>query len=245
MRRLNITVIAGILAAIVGVAIVLTYGHGVDKRVADGKQTIGVLVASDALQPGATPAALASKVEVRQVPRAYIGIDAIGDLKVLPAGSILRVPVAKGTQLSKSSFSSPGSVGGVAGAIAPAKGSDALAVKVAMVPGVAHYITPGSTIDLFVTYKAVKADPNAVVTTPVVTKLFASSVHVLAITANGNNAAVVPTDDVLLLIEADPVLAQKVINAQAGGEIYAAITGGEKHTTSGGTTPADVLNGAR
>lgn len=244
MRRLNITVIAGILAAVVGVAIVITYGKGVDKRVADGKQTVGVLVASDVLVPGATPAAIASKVQIQQVPKAYVGVDAIGSLQALPNGSILRVPVAKGTQISKAAFSTSGA-SGVAGPVAPAKGSSAVAVKVGMVPGVAHYITPGATIDLFVTYKAVKPDPNAEVTTPVVTKLFASQVKVLSITANGQTAAQQSPDDVLLIVEATPVLAQKIINAQAAGELYVALTGGEAHTTSGGSTPADVLNGAR
>lgn len=244
MRRLNITVIAGILAAVVGVAIVLTYGKGVDKRVADGKQTVGVLVAADVLVPGATPAALASKVEVKQVPRAYVGVDAIGSLTALPNGSILRVPVAKGTQISKAAFSTSGA-SGVAGPVAPAKGSSALAIKVGMVPGVAHYVVAGSTVDLFVTYKAVKADPNALVTTPVVTKLFASAVHVLSVTGNGQTAAQAAPDDVLLIIEATPALAQMVINAQAAGELYVALTGGEVHATSGGATPADVLKGSR
>lgn len=249
MRRLNITVIAGILAAILGVAIVITYGHSVDKRVADGQATIGVLVATDEIAAGSSASALTTKVEVKQVPRAYVGVDALpaNALTLLPKGSVLRVPVAKGTQLTKSSFTTPGAVGSVAGALAPSVGKDGIVVKVGMVPGAAHYVTPGTVVDLYVTYKSVKADPNAYITTPVVTKLFASSVKVLSITPNGtaSNAAVAPTDDVLLVLEADPNLAQRIINAQAVGDLYVGLTNGEKHTTSNGATPTDVLNGAR
>ena len=244
MRRLNVTVIAGIIAAILGVLIVVTYGRGVDQKVASGKQTVGVLVTTQALSAGATPGAISAKVETKQVPRAYLSGDSLGALSALPQGAVLRVPVAKGTQLNRSAFTDP-AVGGGAGGVSPAKNSVAVAVRVGMVPGVAHYVTAGSTVDLFVTYKAVKPEPNALVTTPVVTKLFASSVHVLAVTAGGTTSAAALGDDVLLLLEAKPALAQGIINAQAAGELYAALTTGETHHTSAGTTPADVLNGAR
>jgi len=245
MRRLNVTVIAGIIAAVLGVLIVVTYGRGVDQRVAAGKQTVGVLVTTAPLTAGATPSAISTKVEMKQVPREYLSGDSLSALSALPTGAVLRAPIAKGTQLNRSAFTDPATGSGGAGGLSPAKDSVAIAVRVGMVPGVAHYVTPGSTIDLFVTYKAVKPEPNATVTTPILTKLFASAVHVLAVTPSGPTSAAALADDVLLVLEVRPALAQTIINAQAGGELYAALTTGERHTTSGGSSPADVLNGAR
>lgn len=245
MRRLNVTVIAGIIAALLGVLIVVTYGRGVDQKVAAGKQTVSVLVTTTPLTAGSTPGSIQSKVETKQVPRAYLSGDSISALSALPTGAVLRVPLAKGTQLNRSAFTDPATGGGGVGGITPGKGLDAVAVRVGMVPGVAHYVTAGSTVDLFVTYKAVKPVPNATVTTPVVTKLFASSVHVLSVAAGGTTSAAALADDVLMVLEATPSLAQAIINAQAAGELYAALTLGEQHTTTSGTTPAEVLNGAR
>lgn len=245
MRRLNITVIAGIIAAVLGVLIVVTYGHGVDKKIADGKATVGVLVSSAALTAGATPQSLTSKVEMKQVPRAYVSVDALGSLTALPAGSVLRAPVAKGTLLNRSAFTNPAAGGVGSGVLAPATGKVAVAIRLGLVPGVAHYLTAGSKVDLFVTYKALKADPNAAVTAPALTKLFASAVNVLAVTAGGTTSPAAVGDDVLLVLEATPALAQGIVNAQSAGELYAAMSNGETHSTTRGTTPSDVLSGAR
>src|ERR1700712_4796438 len=223
MRKLNITVIAGVIAALLGVLIVVTYGHGVDKRVADGKQTIGVLVASAVLPAGAKPSEISTKVVVKQVPRAYASVDALGALTALSPNSILKLSLPAGATLTKSAFTNPTVAGnsGILGAATPAKGYDAVAIQVAMVPGVAHYITAGSTVDLFVTYKQVKVDPNATITNPVLTKLFASAVKVLSITPTVVASASTVGDNVLLVVEASPSLAQTIINAQAGGDLYA------------------------
>lgn len=248
MRKLNFTIIAGIVAALVGAALVLSYGHGVDTRIANGRRTVPVLVAKTALPAGLLPAALRGMVEVRQVPAEYAVSDALASLDVIKPTDVLRVPVSASGQLGRSSFGAQATSLGVV----PPKGKVDLAIRVGLVPGVAKYVGAGSSVDMFVTYKALKPEAAAfsLVANPALTKLFASGVSVVAVSAAapvnpaGQSSGVAPVvgDDVLVILEVTPDLAQKIINAQATGEIYLALSApGDKHITPSGAGPGNVL----
>ena len=83
MRKLNITVIVGIVVALIGAGIVFVYGHNVDNKISSGKQTVNVLVADQFLGAGMTAGDVVSHVHVAQIPAAYVVKNAIAETTAL------------------------------------------------------------------------------------------------------------------------------------------------------------------
>src|SRR4051794_30408416 len=97
MRRLNISIVVGIVVAVLGAGIVVAYGQSVDKRVASGKQLVDVLVADSDLEAGTPANEITDRVHVQQVPSSYVAtgaLDSIGALTGdLPVDSVLAGPI--------------------------------------------------------------------------------------------------------------------------------------------------------
>lgn len=247
MRKLNVTVLVGLLVALLGFALVFAYGNRVDSRVAEGKETVEVLVAASRAQAGLSPNELESVLEVREVPRLYVAEGALTSLEEV-AGQVLLGPLAKGAQVTAAQFGSPD----VAGAVKPEKGRVALAVGVSLTPGVARYVTPGSTVDVFVTYAGggggAAEDP-----TTRRTKLFASGIKVMSVSVAEPQESSGEGQDpaggqVVAVLDLSPAEAEKVVNAATLGSLYLALASVdgevEKHTTPG-VTPEDVVGSNR
>jgi Flp pilus assembly protein CpaB len=229
MRKLNMTIIVGALIALVGAGLVLAYGRGVDNKIADGKKTVGVLVANADLPAGATAADVRAHSAVKQVPKEYVVAQPLTDLTAV-AGSVLLGPAPSGTQLSARSFGSVAS----SATLTPSPGNVALAISVGLVPGVARYVTPGSHIDLFYTAGAGGVK---------VTKLFTSNVKVLSTTPSGGNANDA-SGDVLAIVDVTPLLAQRIVNGLATGALYFALnTENKPHAIGRAAQPNDLLSG--
>ncbi len=251
MRKLNVTILIGVLAAVLGFGLVIAYGSNVDQRVAAGKKTQSVLVAAEALSAGATPGDLSSKVRATDLPQAYLADGALTDLKEV-AGKVLLGPIGKGSQLTLSMFGQPLT----AGDIQPSKGNVALAVGVELSPGVARYLTPGATVDVFATYQTggttagAKTAGSSQATQR--TKLFVSGVRVMSVSVGkqpeGTTDSTTSTssgEQVVAVLDVSPQDAEKIVNATTLGSIYFGLTSvdgkGEAHTTPRGATPDDVV----
>jgi pilus assembly protein CpaB len=242
MKKLNATMIIGLVVAVIGAAIVILYGRSVSAKVASGKETVPVVVATQNIPAGTTASALGDVTRVKKMPQAYVADGALTSLRAAPQGGSLLGPVTKGAQLAEADFGSAGQVG--SGSVTPAKGTVALAVQVGLTPGVARYIGPGSTVDMFLTYGEGKAPQ---------TKLFASTVKVLSVSvatpkqpADGQQsqpAASVGGDNVLAVVQADPQLAQRIVAATQTGKIYLALDAANdtEHDTPSAVTPAQIL----
>lgn len=261
MKGLNTTIALGIVAALLGSGIVLAYGRNVEERIADGKETVEVLVASEDLLPGAGADELGGAVGTKLVPRAYVtggAVESLDDVR----GQILTSPVAAGTQLSAAQFAEPGEVR----AVAPSEGHVAVAVEVDLSPGVARYVQSGSTVDVFVTYDNVGAQERAAASASATgvtvaserkpgrasnrTKLFATDVRVLSVavaaSTDGGEDVSAPADSVVAVLDVSPAEAERIVNATTLGELYLALSrGGELHRTRSGVTPADVVKANR
>ena len=258
MRKLNTTILIGLLVAALGFVLAFAYGQNVDDRVADGKATEEVLVAIEALAEGDTVAEISEKVESRAIPREYLATDVIKSLDEVE-GQVLLGPLAKDGQLTKASFGQPKD----ATAVKPSKGNVALAIGVDLTPGVARYIQAGSTVDVFATYtsgtSAAGSGSNQNDVAVRRTKLFVSNVKVMSVTV-----AEVPDDDatedeegstvtdsaastveVVAVLDVSPAQAEQIVNAQTLGDLYLALNSvdgkGEQHKTPTGTTPELVV----
>jgi Flp pilus assembly protein CpaB len=251
MRKLNATVIVGVIVAVLGAGMVFAYGQTVDKHASGGNNPVAVLVADGNLAAGAPASSLRSDVHVAQVPSAYAVSGALSSVSALtsklPEGSVLTAPVPKGGQLSSSSFADPAA----AGRVNPAPGHLALAVQTDLAPGVARYLAVGEYVDVFGTYRDVRDQNGKLTKASSVTKLFASHVRVLAVSVaetksnSGNdNQGSGLVDKTVVLLDLVPADAQRVVNASTLGSIYLAYsTAG--HRTPKGASPDDVVSSNR
>jgi pilus assembly protein CpaB len=253
VRKLNTTILIGLLVAALGFVLAFAYGRNVDDRVADGKATEEVLVATEALVAGDTPTDIADKVESRAIPREYLAEGVIKSLDEVK-GLVLLGPLPQDGQLTKAAFGQARD----ATAVKPSKGNVALAIGVDLTPGVARYITAGATVDVFATYTTGSGTGSQSQREAAVkrTKLFVSNVKVMSVTV-----AEVPKDaddeestvadsaasvvEVVAVLDVSPAEAEQIVNAQVLGDIYLALNSvdgkGEEHKTPTGTTPEQVV----
>lgn len=259
MRKLNASIIVGIIIAIIGAGTVLAYGRSVDKRVLDGRRAQTVVVATQPLTAGMSAAAVRNDVHSEQVPSAFAVDSALAKLSDVPDGQVLLSSVPKGGQLSQSSFGDPA----VAGKLSPATGDVALAVETDLSPGVARYLTPGQLVDVFVTYNDVRDADGKPAYASDRTKLFVSGVKVLAVSvaqsatssssthqgafSNATNSQdqAVAQDKVIAVLDLRPTDAERLVNAQALGTIYLGYTLKGGDSTPSGVNPDDVVRSNR
>jgi Flp pilus assembly protein CpaB len=259
MRKLNATLLLGIVAAVLGFGVVLTYGRTVEKHIADGREMTRVLVASTDLVTGTPAASLkqGSSYAISEVPKAYVpqdvldGLDSVKDL-------VLLGPVPQGTQLSRRLFGTTST----AAAVTPSAHGVALAVEVGLSPGVARYLSVGSVVDVFVTYTTSGSTPsgeaggNASSESTGRTKLFLSGAKVLAVSVadrakadgkEGSEAgATASTSGVIVVLDLSPQDAERVVNAVSIGQLYLGLSSQDAHhTTPTGVTPDDVVSANR
>jgi len=256
MRKLNASIVIGIIVAIIGATSVVAYGRNVDRKILHGRQAQTVLVADHALVVGSSTSMVKSGVHTEQVPAAFAIDGALSSLSDVPAGQVLLSSVPKGGQLSRSSFGDPA----VAGKLSPADGDVALAVQTDVSPGVARYLTTGQLVDVFVTYKDVRNAEGKPTFASSRTKLFVSGVKVLAISvaqaaASGSSSHSTLTasssdqqqfqDKVIAVLDLKPTDAERLVNAQALGTIYLGYTLKGGDTTPTGVVPDDVVRSNR
>jgi Flp pilus assembly protein CpaB len=248
MRKLNVTVVVGVIVAVLGAGMVFAYGQTVDRRVSNGKDPVSVLVADSGLAAGTPASSLRHSVHVDKVPAAYVVGGALttvdGLASDVPEGAVLAGPIPKGGQLSRTSFADPAS----AGRVNPSKGNIALAVQTDLAPGVAHYLAVGESVDVLGTYREVRDQNGKLSRASSRTKLFASHVTVLAVsvaeTKTDSNRTGNLVDKTVVLLDIAPEDAERVVNASTLGTIYLAYSTAT-HRTSTGVSPSDVVSSAR
>ena len=258
MRKLNASIVLGIIVAIIGASSVVAYGRSVDKRLATGKQPTAVLVADSALAAGSTLSDLKAAVHAEQVPAAFVVDQPVASLDDVPDGQVLTTSVAKGAQLSLTSFGDPAA----AGRLDPSDGHVALSVETDLSPGVARYLSPGQLVDVFVTYRDMQGTKGKPAVASNRTKLFVSGAKVLAVSVAqertptdskhsvfGSSSSTTqqsqPTDKVIAVLELSPTDAERLVNADTLGSIYLAYSPTGHDRTKSGVVPDDVVRSNR
>jgi pilus assembly protein CpaB len=247
MRKLNVSIVVGVIVAVLGAGIVVAYGQSVNKQAVTGKNPVSVLVADGDLAAGTPANEVAGSVHVMKVPSAFAVDGALSDPRALTSSvgrnAVLTGPVPKGGQLSSRSFADAA----VAGRVRPAPGHVAISVETDLSPGVARYLSVGSLVDVFATYHDVRDQNGKLTPASSRTKLFASGVKVLAVSvaqepsgdSNGDSSGLL--DKVVALLDMAPDAAEKLVNATTLGDIYLAETANGHDTTPTGALPTDVV----
>jgi len=201
MRKTNPIIVAGVVLAVAGVAVLVALAsRGGDTT---SGRTVDVLVASAPVAAGT--AASAAPLAVKSLPVSAVPEGALTSAAAV-AGQVALHPLAKGEVVVSGTFGQTGVA--VTGGVVLPKGMEGLAVELGFVPGGLRYVVPGNRITVWSSAKGS-------------TKVLLQDVLVIATTPGTGTGA--PTAiaagpgvlDFLLAVTRDQ--ASKVIAAQATG----------------------------
>jgi pilus assembly protein CpaB len=239
MGRRSALLIAAVIVALLGVVLVLLYVRGIDERAREGQETVAVLYTTAPIALGTTGGAAeqAGAFELREIPRDAAATGALSDtepiqdlfsLAALPAG----VPVLSsqwGQQGTTSALPIPGNRLG-------------LSVQLGDPQRVAGFVQPGSEVAIFVT------GPRNEVTT---TSMLLPRVTVLAVgptavtTTSTTQDGTTNTEEVpnaILTLALDQRQSERIIQAQAEGELYFGLLTKDSRTApSNGTNSQNLF----
>ena len=203
MRKINPVVIAGVVLALAGVALLVAMASGGNDS--GGGKKKDVVVAGVPVAAG-TPAATAG-LTVRSLPVDAVPDGALTDPAALNGQVALRA-LAKGEVVVPGSFGAQGVA--TAGGVVLPKGQEGLGVELGFAPGGLRYVVPGNAITVWASKKGGS------------TRMLLTGVRVIATTpGTGTGAPTAVTagaGNLDFLLAVTPAQAAQVINAQASGD---------------------------
>ncbi|MGD8149656.1 Flp pilus assembly protein CpaB [Ornithinimicrobium sp. Y1694] len=152
IKRVLAAVLALVLAA-VGVLLVVNYANRADQRALGDQETVGVLVATQAIDQGTASEELAQSVEVRQIPRAYAMPNAVEDLSDLE-GRVASIGIEREQQLTSALFVTPEQLRRQGSFALPeeAEGLHQLTINIPNPQALGGSVAPGDTVGVFGTF---------------------------------------------------------------------------------------------
>jgi pilus assembly protein CpaB len=241
MGRRTLLLLASILAAAAGTALIWIYVQHADARALAGwGRTVTVLRATATIDAGADPATVLAASESVAVPvRLVVARPVTSGVQLV--GRVANVPILPGQFLQENQFDPAASTSGVA------KGKSAVSITVADPNRVAGLLHPNLTVDVYY----VDTGSDTTHRTGGSVRLLLQGVRVLGV---GNTTAVrnarglpaqigtqtgVSATDVLL--EVDPLDAKKVIMAATSGTVWFTVPGqGVQLPRTDGITSAEL-----
>jgi pilus assembly protein CpaB len=251
MGRRAILLIAALLVAALGTALVWMYANRADERAQAGTEQVQVLVATTGITAGTTGAAIseAGSVELTTLPAASVPPGALSDLApvtdLVAIGSIFQGQVLLqpmfGTQVESS------------GGLSLEEGQMAVSVSMGDPQRVAGFVSPGSEVAIFLTAATTEGRDAG----EQQTALLLERVKVIAVgpttisatttTTDGTAGQTTNTEEIptaILTLGLDQDQAQRVIQATSAGSMYFALLNAESELDPDlpGTTNANIFD---
>lgn len=200
--RNNVSIVVGVVLAVLGAAFAVVYLRGNDTKAAD---TRAVVVVSRVVAAG-TPAANAG-LEIRNVDAKSVPADAVRSLTRL-TGQVALYPLSANQVVTPQMFGVLATTAS-GGVVLPA-GKKGIGVELAFAPGGLRYVVPGNKIDVYESFKT--GDTAS-------TQVLLHNVLVIATTpgaGTGEATAVQAGPGNLdFLLAVDEAQAKKIVQAQA------------------------------
>jgi pilus assembly protein CpaB len=241
MGRRTILLIAAIVVAALGTALVWMYADRADKAAIADQNPVDVLVATVDVAAGTSGAAMAeaASVELRTLPEGAIPEGALSDLTGVTELVTLG-PVFTGQVLLQKAF---GTQQQAAGGLALPEGTIAVSIQLGDPQRVAGFVKPGSRVALFTTATGVGdvAEQQTTVLLPEVL-VVAVGPTVVAPAQGSSNTEEIPT--AILTLALDQEEAQKVILASQTTALYMGLLdeNSEVDDDAPGATAGNLLN---
>ena len=232
MGRRTVLLIAALVVAALGTALVFMYANRADERAQAGAEQVEVLVATAGIAAGTTGAAVAESgtVELQTLPAAAVPPGSLSDLT--PVTDLITIStIFDGQVLLQSMF---GTQQDTAGGLTLPEGKIAVAITLGDPQRVAGFVNPGSEVAIFRTGipPVPAADGQGNADPAAQTNVLLDRVLVIAVgpttvssttTTDGQttNTEEIPT--AILTLALDQEQAQKVILSTTDGEMYFAL----------------------
>jgi pilus assembly protein CpaB len=220
MKRTIIGVLAAVVLAGLGTAVLVAYVQGAQSRALAGEEVVDVLVVTTAIPRSTAAEEIAGSVRTERIPRKVVAEGAVTDLQSL-AGRSAAVDLLPGEQVVTSRFVEPTALAEEDGVAVPA-GMQEVTLSLEPQRAVGGQIAPGDTVGLFASFA-----PDVV---PYSSKLL---LHKLLVTnvqveqlpnapsdpeADGPQLA--PTGNLLVTLAVDVAQAEQAIFAAEHGSIW-------------------------
>lgn len=148
MKRRLLAVVAALLSAGVGAALLLGYVSGADRRAMAGMQTQTVLVLTQPVPEGTSADDLAELVETKTLPRVAVAPGAVTDLAEL-SGRVATAALEPGEQLMAARFADPAALA-EADKIQVPRGMHEFTVRLEAQRVLGGQLAAGDTVGVFV-----------------------------------------------------------------------------------------------
>ncbi len=231
MGRRTILLIAALVVAALGTALVFMYANRADERAQAGAEQVQVLVATAGIAAGTTGAAVTESgtVELTTLPAASVPPGALSDLT--PVTNLITITtIFPGQVLLEQMF---GTQQETSGGLTLPEGKVAVAITLGDPQRVAGFLNPGSEVAIFRTSTPTPDPTDEEAPPPAAqTNVLLDRVQVIAVgpttissttTTDGQttNTEAIPT--AILTLALDQEEAQKVILSTTNGEMYFAL----------------------
>jgi pilus assembly protein CpaB len=238
--------VAAVVLAGMGAALVFWYAHGADQRAASGLALRKVLVATTEIPAGTSGASLvgSSSVELRDVAAGSVAPGALSDLSGVRALTTLG-PVFAGEQLLSAQFGPSAALT----SLPIPDGLMAVSVQLGDPERVAGFVTAGSEVAVFVTIA--NTDPATSARAPDATQILLTRVPVIGV---GNTSVVTQTSTdrtgqqnteqipkTILTLAVNQDEATRLIQAAQKGSLYFALLTPTSKVSPGGRVDSSNL----
>jgi pilus assembly protein CpaB len=246
MGRRSLLLVAAVVLAGLGAALVFWYAHGADQRAAQGLQLRKVLVATTEIPAGTSGASLvgSSSVELRDVAAGSVAPGALSDLSGVRSLTTLG-PVFPGEQLLGAQFGPSAALT----SLPIPDGMMAVSVQLGDPERVAGFVTAGSEVAVFVTIA--NTDPATQARQPDMTQILLTRVPVIGV---GNTSVVTQTSTdrtgqqnteqipkTILTLAVTQDEATRLIHATQKGSLYFALLTPTSKVSPGGRVDSSNL----
>jgi pilus assembly protein CpaB len=220
-RQKLIGIVASILLAAVGTALLVSFVRSAEDRALDGEKTVEVLVVDSTIPKGTKAEDISSRVRLEQVPSKVATKDALSTTVGL-AGKVAAVDLLPGEQLVPSRFSTPAEAQGIA--------PNLLQVTVAMdaVRAIGGQVRKGDSVAVALSFD----DPDT--THIVLHKVKVTDVRTsegLPVTTPASGPA--PTGNILVTLAVDAPSVERVVFGAEHGRLW--LSWQPKEAGEGGT----------
>jgi pilus assembly protein CpaB len=224
--RRTLLLVVAVLVAAAGSALVFAYVHGVNDRAVRDEHTVDVLVAQRVITAGTTAGAAerAGSFKLAHVPRRLLVDGALSDITPI-ADELALSTIYPNEQITTARFGSHPETT----ALAIPKGNFAISVQLGDPARVAGFVTPGSSVTVIAT---VDNGSHTQVVLPRATVLAVGPASTLS-TGNGGTANTEDISPAIVTLSVNQRQAEKVIEAQAVGELYLGLLDSDSTVTGG------------
>ena len=235
MGRRTLLLIAALVVAALGTILIIVYVQSVKHDVYSDAEPVQVLVATQQVATGTTAADAsgAGAFELQTLPQSAVAEGALPDISIIADQSALTT-IFPGQQILAQMFGQPQSVSG----LSVAKGKIAMSVQLGDPERVAGFVVPGSDVTIFWTDQngdTMTILPNVEVLGTGTTTLSTQT------TTDSGESTTSEIPQAILTLQTDQKQAQRIINAQANGELYFGLLGQDTHTRTGVITTPQSL----